>query len=645
VATQPSVARRGLTALALTFVVAACGETGVNPPLPATRVEAVAGGALTGQAGQTLPDLVGVRVFGNDNQPLSGVNVTFSTSNGGSVDPANATTDGNGIARTRWRLGQTAGANVLTATSGSASATVNATGSAGRAANIALVAGNNQTASASSAVEVAPSVRVTDSFGNLVSGAAVSFSVLSGGGRVTNALVSTNAQGVSAVGSWILGPAAGENTMTARVEEPGVAGNPILFTATATAPTGTTMVIVAGDSQQAPVGRLVDIEPTVRVRNSAGEGVPGVAVTFTVASGGGRAIGRNQTTDATGAASVDGWILGDLPGTNTLTATAAGVTDTVTFTATGTAGQAVSMAAVSQTTQSAPAGSNVSDPPSVVVRDAQGTAKPGIVVTFTVTVGSGTVAGAQATTVTTNANGVATVSSWRLSTTPGPNTVTATSTTLPSVTFNATGTASTPATVAVNAGDNQVAVQGTNVPIQPSVKVTDASGNPVSGATVTFGVAEGGGIASGLTQLTDAQGIAAVNSWQLGIGAPNRLTASVTGTGITGNPVTFTAQSATQITVTTAPAGPLNLNSQFAITVQLRNSANVEVPLAGVQLTIAIASGGGTLEGTLMATTNGEGAASFTGLRLANGATAGARTFTITGAGLTSATTAAINFN
>jgi adhesin/invasin len=199
--------------------------------------------------------------------------------------------------------------------------------------------------------------------------------------------------------------------------------------------------------------------------------------------------------------------------------------------------------------------------------------------------------------------------------------------------------------VAINAGNNQVAVQGTTVPIQPSVKVTDASGNPVGGATVTFAVLDGGGIAAGLNQVTDALGIAAVNSWTLGNGAPNTLRATVTGSGITDNPVTFTAQSATTIAVTGVPSGNVNLGSNFTITVELRNSAGADVPLAGVELTIGLTSGAGPLNGTLTRTTDANGAASFTGLNIPNTAGAGARTFTITGAGLTSATTVAINFN
>lgn len=525
-------------ALGLTGV-AACGETTVNAPLPAARVEAVASTAPRGRAGQVLPAPVEVRVIGTDDQPLPGATVNFSAASGGSVSPAATTTDGSGLARTQWTLGQTAGPNVLTASAGSVSTTITATVTADRAASVALVAGNNQTAPAGGTVPVPPSVRVTDAFGNLVADAPVTFTVLSGGGRVTGGLRLTNAQGIATVGSWILGPAVGEHTLAARVEENGVANNPIIFTATASAPTGSQIVKIAGDSQQVPVGRLVPIPPTVAVRNSDGSGVPGVVVTFAVASGGGSVIGSRQVTDATGTASVGGWILGNLPGTNTLTASAPGLPD-VTFTATGTAGLPASIAAVSQTTQTATAGANVSDPPSVIVRDAQGNPVPGVVVTFAVTTGGGSVVGSPDT---TNASGIATLVSWQLGLTPGLNTVSATA----------------------------------------------------------------------------------------------------AGSGITGNPVTFTAQGVPQVVVTAAPTGPVNRGDPFTISVQLRNAAGTPVQLAGVPLTIAIATGGGTLGGTPIQTTDATGAASFTGLTVNGGV--GARTFTISGAGVTPATTAAINFN
>ena len=100
--------------------------------------------------------------------------------------------------------------------------------------------------------------------------------------------------------------------------------------------------------------------------------------------------------------------------------------------------------------------------------------------------------------------------------------------------------------------------------------------------------------------------------------------------------------SATAITISAAPAGPITLGTNFTVTVQLRNAAGATVPLAGQPLTIGIASGGGTLNGTLTRVTDANGVAVFT--VNVTGA-AGARTFTITGTGLLSATTASITFN
>ncbi len=69
---------------------------------------------------------------------------------------------------------------------------------------IAVLAGDNQNSPAGSAVAIAPSVQVTDTFGNAVSGLPVTFSVLSGGGSVTGGNAVTNGAGVATVGSWTL---------------------------------------------------------------------------------------------------------------------------------------------------------------------------------------------------------------------------------------------------------------------------------------------------------------------------------------------------------------------------------------------------------------------------------------------------------
>jgi hypothetical protein len=80
---------------------------------------------------------------------------------------------------------------------------------------------------------------------------------------------------------------------------------------------------------------------------------------------------------------------------------------------------------------------------------------------------------------------------------------------------------------------------------QPSVIVEDAGSTPLAGVTVTFAVESGGGSVTGATQVTDAQGIAQVEKWTLGSSpGTNTLSATASGAGFSGNPVTFTATGA-----------------------------------------------------------------------------------------------------
>src|SRR5207302_7245946 len=128
---------------------------------------------------------------------------------------------------------------------------------------------------------------------------------------------------------------------------------------------------------------------------------------------------------ASGGATVGSWTLSPTAGQNTQTASSGTLSRSpVTFTATGTAGAAATIAANSATSQSATAGTVVSTPPSVLVKDANGNPVAGVAVTFAVAPGNGTITGASQT---TNASGVATVGSWTLSATAGPNALTATS--------------------------------------------------------------------------------------------------------------------------------------------------------------------------------------------------------------------------
>ena len=108
--------------------------------------------------------------------------------------------------------------------------------------------------------------------------------------------------------------------------------------------------------------------------------------------------------------------------------------------------------------------------------------------------------------------------------------------------FTATALAGPPKLIAIQAGNNQTRLPSTTVVIPPAVLVSDQYGNPVPNLGVAFAVASGGGSVAGGSPTTNTSGIASVGSWTLGSArGSNRLTATASGSGIAGNPVTFSA--------------------------------------------------------------------------------------------------------
>ncbi len=186
------------------------------------------------------------------------------------------------------------------------------------------------------------------------------------------------------------------------------------------------------------------------------------------------------------------------------------------------------------TPQSAVAGTAVATPPAVRVT-AQGQGVAGVTVDFYITAGGGSIVGASPV---TNANGIATVTSWTLGAAAGLNQLTARSGTLAAVTFSATGGVGPAAQLVRGSPEQQDAKAGAAVPIAPSVNVKDANGNDVTGVIVTFAVTSGGGSVTTTSVATNAAGIATAGTWTLGTRAgANTLTATVLG----APPMTFSA--------------------------------------------------------------------------------------------------------
>jgi hypothetical protein len=198
------------------------------------------------------------------------------------------------------------------------------------ATTIVAFSSTTLTGVAGAAATPAPAVLVKDQNGAPLSGAAVGFLILTGGGSVSAASATTSASGVATV-NWTLGPTVGANALNASVGTL----TAVTFTATSSAGTASTVAKTAGDNQTGTTGSAVATAPSVTVKDANGNPTGGVAVTFAVATGGGSVTGATTTTNTFGIATVGSWVLGST-GVNTLTATAQGLPP-VTFSATAQA--------------------------------------------------------------------------------------------------------------------------------------------------------------------------------------------------------------------------------------------------------------------------------------------------------------------
>ncbi len=580
---------------------------------------------------------------GND-VAQAGVSVTAAIASGGGALGGTTTVATNAAGQavfTDLAISGTVGDRTLSfsagALTGAPSGTI--TVSAGAAASLAINAGNGQTATAGSAVAAAPSVVVRDASGNPVSGVSVSFAVATGGGSVTGATATTDVSGIASVGSWTLGTTAGANSLSGSAS--GLA--PATFSATATAGAATQLVIATQPSTTAQSGIALGTQPVLQLRDAFGNDVAqaGASVTAAIASGGG-VLGGTATvaTNASGRAVFAGLSISGTLGDRTLGFSAVGLTGATSNTISVTAGSATQLAITTQPSATVQSGAALGTQPVVQLRDASGNdvAQAGVSVTASIASGGGVLGGTA--TAATNAAGQAVFSDLAISGTVGDRTLSFSAGALtgaPSGTI--TVSAGAAASLAVDAGSGQSAVVGSAVSTAPAVVVRDASGNPVSGVSVTFAVATGGGSVTGATATSDASGIATAGSWTLGTTAgANTLSASAGSLTPATFTATGTAGAATRIVVTTQPSGTAQSGIAFGAqpALQLRDTYGNDVAQPGVGVTAAIASGGGVLGGTATAATNGAGRAVFSSLSISG--TIGDRTLSFSAGGLTGAT-------
>ena len=394
-----------------------------KPPHPSGLVK------ISGDNQQSMPSTALARplvieVRDQHGNPLPNARVTFSvTAGGGTLSSTTATTNANGRARSTLTLGSELGTNTVTATvSGLAAATFTATAVEQTPHSLTKVSGDGQGGRAGEPLAKPFIVSVLDQDRAAFAGAVVTFSVTAGGGTLSATTATTDANGRAAT-RLTLGSDLGTNTVTATVS--GLAA--VTFTATSITPHSLTKV--SGDGQQGSVGERLSKPFVVSVLDQNGSAFAGAVVTFSV-TGGGTLSATTDTTDANGRAATR-LTLGSDEGTNTVTATVAGL-DPVTFTATAITPH--SLTKVSGDGQQGPVSTQLAKPFVVLVLDEEDAAMAGVVVTFSVTGGGGTMS---STTAITSPYGRA-ARTLTLGDEPGTNTVEVSVAGLDPVTFTAT---------------------------------------------------------------------------------------------------------------------------------------------------------------------------------------------------------------
>jgi hypothetical protein len=266
--------------------------------------------------------------------------------------------------------------------------------------------------------------------------------------------------------------------------------------------------------------------------------------------------------------------------------------------------------------QVAAVGSAVPVAPSVKVVTSSGKPVPGVRVTFAPAAESGTVVGG---TQTTDASGVATVTSWTLGTRAGASTLTATADGVAPITFTATTTAGTPASVAAVPTAALSGLVGTALTIQPTVTVKDAYGNVTPGVDVDFLLINGGVIERTRAQ-TDANGVAGPGRWTLTtVAGAQALRATVNVPALLQSPVFITATAlpdvASQMVIARQPSTTSGSGAPLTVQpiVEFRDRFNNVATSSTLGVTASLVASPVTLSGTT--TVNAQaGRATFTNL-------------------------------
>jgi hypothetical protein len=591
-----------------------------------------------GPVSSALADSLVVKATDALGNPVAGVEVMWSVSGGGSIDPVTVVTGADGLAAAERVLGPTAGAQSAQATvdrfTGSP-VTFSHTAVPANPTALVKVSGDNQTAPGGFEVAEDLVVRLEDENGNGIGGRAITWVVPSGSGSVNPVNTTTDANGLAST-RWTLPTAVGSHGVSAVFS-----GLPaVTFTGTSTADVPTTIELVSGNNQSAAVGSALPNPLVVRVTDANDNPVANVAVLW-AATGGGTVSDPTTATNASGLAQVTR-TLGVAPGLYTTTATVGGLSGSpVTFTSTATVGPPARLAIITQPGSPTVSGNAFSPAPVIEVQDALGNAvaQGGIEVTASITSGQ---VGASLVNFerNTNSSGLATFNNLRIIG-PPDNDYVLTFTAPPLIPVSSsllTVSSGAASRLVIRQQPSPTAQNGQAFAQQPIVEVVDATGNPVAGnRTIEVELGDGAGTLSGtLTASTGSGSTATFTGLTITgpTGARTLLFSSGALTPAESNTINITVGPASSIAIQAGDNQTAGVGEAVPIdpAVIVRDVSSNPVP--GVEVQFQVTGGGGVVTPETV-TTGSNGIATVTSWTLGS---AGANTMTATAAGLNTVT-------
>lgn len=635
--------------------------------LPAA-IKTFAGATQSATINRTFATQLKALVTDIGNNPIEGINVTFTAPSGGSsgsfegaANVVAVATDLNGVATAPFFTANDAPGSynvVASASEITNPATFQLTNSP---TTIEVFDGSEQSTIVGSAFPKNLKARVKDVNGTPLSGMEVTFTAPNSGpsgtfaGGAVTFISTTDADGIATAPTLTANPSAGAFKVSAAAVGAATLSN---FNLTNLPAPPTNIAIDSGSPQTAKVRTPFANNLKVLVTDVNNNPVTGATVTFaapgtaTTGTFTGNVISVLATTDATGRATAPTFTAScGVGGPYNVSATIVNGSS-VNFRLTNIVGDPFAMVLQAGAGQSAQVGANFATLFKVRLDDNCGNPTPGKDVTFTAptTGATGTFTnGANSTVIATDGGGVATAPTFRANCTISgatPYPVVASALGVTAVSLNLTNTVGNPTNATATAGGGQTTKVGTNFSIPLQVAVKDGCNNPAVGVNVTFAApttGAGGTFTGNTTVQTNASGVANAPVLQANTrpGAFNA-TVTVAGTGATasfaltnlvGDPTQFTAIQGTP------QSGKAN---QAYAGLQARALDVYNNPVSGLSVTFAAPAGKGSFPGptlNFVTTTDANGVAT-SAIFTANCSTG---PFTITASAVGPAAAAAFN--